>query len=199
MYLFGGAPGPSRCSGPGSGYPGLRFRCGAAHSSRWSLPSYPLATLTLGPPTASSATSPRLQLRTSRRQAALPPPANHRSGPGRRSAPSLPCSAGVRAAFFRPNPCYTASAPPLHIVPALSPPHRNISYNSASSHNQPHRSPAAQGPKSPAPRVCSPESRCRPQAEKARRLRCKACVQATQAQKQGTLRGASIGEAPKPP
>ena len=50
----------------------------------------------------------------------------------------------------------TPSGEPLPGVPALSSPHRNISCNRTSRHNQSHRSHAAQGPKSPAPRVCSP-------------------------------------------
>ena len=72
--IIGGYPRPSALLRFGVGLSRAPLRCGAAHSSRWSLPSYPLATLTPAPPTASSATSPRLQLRTSRRPAALPAP-----------------------------------------------------------------------------------------------------------------------------
>lgn len=153
--IIWGYPRPSALLRSGVGLSRAPLRCGAAHSSRWSLPSYPLANPD-APPThclhrpqspASAAHQPAPG------RASGPP--NHRPGPGRRLAALLPCSAGVRATFFRPNPCYAASAPPSPGVPALSPPHRTISCPSPRSHNHPHPSPAAQGPKSPAPRVCS--------------------------------------------
>ena len=122
--IIGGYPRPSALLRFGVGLSRAPLRCGAAHSSRWSLPSYPLANPD-APPTH------RLQRHQSPAFAAHQPapgrasgPPNHRSGPGRRSTPSLPCSAGARAAFFRPNPCSAASAPPLPGAPALSPPHR---------------------------------------------------------------------------
>jgi len=112
--------------------------------------------MTLRPPTACSATCPRLQLRTSRRQAALPAPQT--TAPAPAAVPLRRCLApqgfGLHSSARTP-----ATRRPLLRSPASRPsPHRTNSYYRASSHNPPHRSPAAQGPKSPTPRVNSPKA-----------------------------------------
>lgn len=48
--IIWGYPRPSALLRSGVGLSKAPLRCGAAHSSRWSLPSYPLATLKLRPP-----------------------------------------------------------------------------------------------------------------------------------------------------
>ena len=92
--IIWGYPRPSALLRSEVGLSRAPLRCGAAHSSRSSLPSYPLANPD-APPTHC------LQRHQSPASAAHQPapgrasgPPNHRPGPGRRLAASLPCCAG---------------------------------------------------------------------------------------------------------
>ena len=111
-------------SGPAGSLPlvGLASIPAAASTARIPMihPVTADATQTLHQPAAGHAA------RLSGRAARQPPPNPH-PAPGRRFAPSLPCSAGFWAPYLRPKPHYAASAPPLHAAPALSPPHRHKS------------------------------------------------------------------------
>lgn len=136
-------------------YPG-RTCCGPAGS----LPLVGLATI---PAAANPLFSDTDCFPIYHQRSAHPPPAGPkpRPGPGRRSTPSLPCSARVGAPYLRPQPRSAASAPPFRVVPALSPPHRHRSSTSYSPMH-PRRPPTAPRPrragpeKGPTPRVRLP-------------------------------------------
>ena len=144
--------------------------------------------LTLCQPAACRATSPPGQ------------PARHAplaGRPGRRSASSLPCSAGFRAARLRPKSCYAASAPLLHVAPALIPQHRHSSNHRPNSCSPdaslPHRCHTAQGQKKAPRRLSAPPDVIAGRRPKSLPPAGKACVQATQAEARPASRRVLLG------
>lgn len=193
LYLSGVAPGPSRCSGPGSGCAGLR--CAAVLRTAPVARSLPIPHLHLPQPADAPATiGQRAGPHSKKRRPFLPKPAaragrHSTAGATLRSVPSFaPC--------LRSLAHYACRLPPLRSVPRSTHPPAATPVTSGAA--PPHAAGPRRAKKAPRRPSAPPYFGCRPQAKNARRPLVRLAFQPRR-QKQGPLRGGSHWGAPQTP